>query len=127
MAPVAFGAAVACDTGQKGPPPVRHWTDDLSVTITSDITPPRAAEHITYTVVVRDKKSGQPIETGEGRIFATSDPDRVNTWNGLAKGSQPGESTRHGSSIRPRVIGRSRWSSAATRPSDCSGWTGARK
>ena len=92
MLAVACAAALACGGGEKGPPPVRQWTDDLAITITSDVVPPRAAEHIKYTVVVRDKKSGQPIENGEGRIFATS-RDKVNTWNGLAKGTQPGEYT----------------------------------
>ena len=42
-----------------------------------------------YKIVVQDKKTGEPIETGEGRIFATS-RDGANTDDGLAKGKEVG-------------------------------------
>ena len=85
-------ASAACGGGQKGPPANRQWTDDLAITIQPDIVPPRAAERITYRVTVVDKKSGQPIETGQGRLFA-SNASMAKTHNGLAKGAQPGEYT----------------------------------
>ena len=40
-------------------------------------------------IVVQDKKTGEPIETGQGRIFATSN-DGANTDDGLAKGKEVG-------------------------------------
>lgn len=68
---------------------VRHWTDDLAVRISVDPMPPRAMERSVYKVIVRDKKTNQPIDTGEGRIFATS-KDGANTNDGLAKGKEIG-------------------------------------
>jgi hypothetical protein len=57
--------------------------------VTATPTPPRALEPIVYRIVVSDKKTGQPIETGEGRIFATS-ADRASTSDGLAKEKELG-------------------------------------
>ncbi len=51
--------------------------------------PPVAEGITTFKVVVQDKDSGQPIETGAGRIFATSQ-DRAQAGDGLAKGKEVG-------------------------------------
>jgi hypothetical protein len=68
---------------------LRLWSDDYAFRVTSDPMPPLALEPITYRIVVQDKKTGQPIETGEGRIFATS-ADRANTSDGLKKEKELG-------------------------------------
>lgn len=68
---------------------LRLWSDDYSFRVTSDPMPPLALEPITYRIVVQDKKTGQPIETGEGRVFATS-PDHANTNDGLKKEKELG-------------------------------------
>ena len=68
---------------------LRLWSDDYAFRVTADPTPPLALEPITYRIVVQDKKTGQPIETGEGRIFATS-ADRANTSDGLKKEKELG-------------------------------------
>ncbi|MBA3656898.1 MAG: hypothetical protein H0W69_06060 [Gemmatimonadaceae bacterium] len=78
----------ACTESNKGTD-VRHWTDDLAVRISVDPMPPRAQEQIVYKVIVTDKKSNQPIDTGEGRIFATSH-DGASASDGLAKGKEVG-------------------------------------
>jgi hypothetical protein len=92
MAGVALGAAAlgAC----AGPPAgdektIRLWTDDYYIRVTSEPSPPRALEQVRYTVVVQDKNTREPIEIGEGRIFATNE-DRKNTDNGFVKGEEPG-------------------------------------
>jgi len=81
-------AASAC-----GPSPRaldnRQWSDSYAFRITVDPSPPRAIEDANYKIVVQDKKTGEPIETGEGRIFATS-RDGANTDDGLAKGKEVG-------------------------------------
>lgn len=46
-------------------------------------------ERIEYKIVVRDKKTNQPIDAGEGRLFATS-MDGAGTNDGLAKGKEVG-------------------------------------
>ncbi len=67
----------------------RQWSDNFAFRITVEPTPPQAVEDATYKIVVEDKKTGQPIETGEGRIFATS-ADGANTDDGLLKGKEVG-------------------------------------
>jgi len=90
-AALTLGAAVIGCTA--GPPTdtktTRLWTDDYYIRVTSDPSPPRALEQVEYTVVVQDKKTRQPIDVGEGRIFATNE-DRKNTDNGFEKAPEPG-------------------------------------
>lgn len=85
---LALAALSGCTSAEKGTD-VRHWTDDLAVRISVDPMPPRAMEPIMYKVIVRDKKTNQPIDTGEGRIFATS-RDGASANDGLAKGKEVG-------------------------------------
>jgi hypothetical protein len=68
---------------------LRLWSDSYAFRVTMDPMPPRALEQIVYRVVVQDKKTGQPIETGEGRIFATS-ADRANSNDGFKKEKELG-------------------------------------
>jgi hypothetical protein len=86
-------AAVAAALVSCGPPPdagvMRVWTDDFEIRVKADVTPPRALERITYTVVVRDKKTREPVVNGEGRIFATN-ADRKTVWNGFTYGPEAG-------------------------------------
>lgn len=67
----------------------RLWTDEFYIRVTPNPAPPRALEQIEYTIVVQDKKTRQPIDVGEGRIFATNE-DRKNTDNGFEKAPEPG-------------------------------------
>lgn len=85
----AVAASAACGSPREKSTDVRHWTDDLAVRVSVTPMPPRAMERAEYKVVVRDKKTNQPIDTGEGRIFATS-RDGANTNDGLAKGKEVG-------------------------------------
>ncbi len=83
-----LAAAVSC-----GPPPdagtLRFATDDFDFRVTADVMPPRAIERITYTVVVTDRETQEPIANGEGRIFATNS-DRKTVWNGFKYGPEVG-------------------------------------
>ena len=67
----------------------RLWTDEFSMRVLPDPVPPRAREPVKYKVVIRDTKTGQPIEGGQGRIFATS-MDGANTWDPLLPGPELG-------------------------------------
>lgn len=87
VAVVSLGAA-ACGKQEKTSD-LRHWTKDLAFRVSMDPMPPIARTKIRYKVIVRDKETGQPIEKGEGRIFATS-RDGINTWDALLPGDEPG-------------------------------------
>ncbi len=67
----------------------RLWTDDLAIRIRLTPRPPYAREDVIVRVVVTDKKSGAPVENGEGRIYASS-KDSVNIYDGLERGPEPG-------------------------------------
>ena len=67
----------------------RFWTDDFAVRVSMEPTPPHAREDVVFKVIVNDKKSGQPIDRGEGRIFAMNQ-DSVQKWDGLAPGPETG-------------------------------------
>ena len=88
-----FALLAAVVVSSCGPSPRaldnRQWSDNFAFRITVDPSPPRAIEDATYKIIVQDKKTGEPIETGEGRIFATS-KDGANTDDGLAKGKEVG-------------------------------------
>jgi hypothetical protein len=90
LVPVALACVCAC--AQQGPPPVRQWTDDMSFVISSDPVPPQARQDTKFTVVARDKSSGQPIEGADGRIYAET-REGAKTWDGLVPGSKPGTYT----------------------------------
>jgi len=79
-------ALASCGSAPEG---TRLWSDTYEFRVTVDPKPPRALEPAVYRVVVMDKKTRQPIETGEGRIFATS-ADRANTSDGFKKEKELG-------------------------------------
>ena len=79
----------ACAKGEAASSDLRSWTDDLAFRVSTEPMPPRAREDVIYKVVVRDKKSGNPVEGGEGRIFAMS-KDGANSWDALTAGPEPG-------------------------------------
>ncbi|MGH7605464.1 MAG: hypothetical protein ACRENK_15895 [Gemmatimonadaceae bacterium] len=83
-----LAAVVSCGSSQRVLD-LRLWSDSYAFRVTMDPRPPRALEPIAYRIVVQDKKTGQPIETGEGRIFATS-VDRANTSDGFKKENELG-------------------------------------
>lgn len=88
---VAFAAVVgllACTpSGPKTD--IRQWAGGMAFRIGSEPVPPRAREDVHYKIVVLDQESRQPIENGEGRIFAMNE-DSAKTWDGLTYGPEPG-------------------------------------
>ena len=59
---VAVLAAAAVSCGQPDDPSVlRFLTEQFEIKVWPDISPPRAVERITYTVVVRDNDTKEPI------------------------------------------------------------------
>ncbi len=68
---------------------IRQWTNDLAFRISVSPAPPVAEEYALYKVVVQDKNTGEPIETGQGRLFAST-KEQAQSYDGLAKGKEVG-------------------------------------
>jgi hypothetical protein len=75
---------IGADCGPPRRPEIRQGSKSYLFNITSDPIPPHAREDVIYTVTVRDRESGQPIETGEGRIFANT-LEGARTYDGFTK------------------------------------------
>ena len=85
---MALGAAIACEPPRQNRD-VRQWTDDLAFRISATPAPPVAEQYTIFKIFVQDKETNQPIETGEGRLFATN-KDGATSYDGLAKGKEVG-------------------------------------
>ena len=87
-AALAFLLAAACGgTGKE--PGIRMFSATYVMQVSSDPMPARAREPVVYKIIVRDRKTAEPIENGEGRIFATS-RDGVNVWDSFTLGPELG-------------------------------------
>jgi hypothetical protein len=82
------GFVVACGGNDK-PPPLRQMSMTYSYTISPDDVPPHARQDIHYTIQIFDGKTRQPIEGGEGQLFASNN-EGAKTWDGLAYGPEIG-------------------------------------
>ena len=67
---LVLAGSLSCGPPRK--PELRQGTESYWFTITSDPIPPRAREDIIYSIVVKDRKTNQPLDLGEGRIFANT-------------------------------------------------------
>jgi hypothetical protein len=79
----------AASCGPPRRPQLRQCSQSYCYTITSNPVPPYAREDVMYTIVVTDRKSDQPVETGEGRIFANT-REMARTFDGFVKAPQIG-------------------------------------
>jgi hypothetical protein len=76
--------AAAASCGPPRQPELRQGTKSYLFTITSDPIPPRAREDVIYTITVKDRETKQPVDNGEGRIFANT-RDGARTYDGFVK------------------------------------------
>lgn len=93
---IAAIVLAACG-GDSGPPPLRQLSMSYAYVIKPDDSPPHARQDIHYTIQVVDSKTRQPIESGEGQLFAgkpieESAPTgpQSKTWDGLTYGPEVG-------------------------------------
>ena len=84
----AFTAIVACG-GPNTPPPQRQISNTNSFTNAPDSAPPHARDDIHYSIQVFDRKTRQPIDNGEGQLFA-SNGQGAKTWDGMVYGPEIG-------------------------------------
>jgi hypothetical protein len=88
-----IGLLVAgADCGAPRRPEIRQGSKSYLFNITSDPIPPHAREDVIYTVTVRDRENNQPIDNGEGRIFANT-LEGARTWDGFTKAPAVGTYT----------------------------------
>ena len=80
--------ATAC-AGSPSGRELRLYSDNYLFTISAGQMPPHAREATLYKIVVRDRKSRQPIEMGEGQIYSNNEAG-ARTWDGFAKGAELG-------------------------------------
>jgi hypothetical protein len=92
----ALAATEACG-GSKEPRPLRQNSSSYSFTIKPDDAPPHARQDIHYIIQVFDTKTRQPIEHGEGQLFAgkpiyddAPTGPQTKTWDGLTYGPEIG-------------------------------------
>lgn len=78
-----------CRPSECASPTLCQITKSYHFAITPSTSPPHAREAILYKIVIRDRENRQPIETGEGQIYANN-IDRASTWDGFAKGAELG-------------------------------------
>jgi hypothetical protein len=88
---VALGSLMACGpSASSGATDYRAFTEHYAIRVSSDPTPPHARERTVYKIVVRDKTSSQPIEGGEGIIYANTKDGTGKTWDSFVAGPAPG-------------------------------------
>ena len=80
--------AAACQSGPRDLS-MKFLTEDMELRVLPDPVPPRARETVIYKVVVRDRETGEPIEAGQGQVFATSE-DQIDVYDPLVKGPELG-------------------------------------
>ena len=90
----AAAVSLAACGGNNRPPEIRQYTDDMAFRISAVPAPPVAEEMTVFKIVVLDKSTNQPIQHGQGRIFATSQ-EHAQTGDGLAEGPEVGTYYAH--------------------------------
>ena len=113
---------MGADCGPPRRPEIRQGSKSYLFNITSDPIPSHAREDVIYTVTVRDRESGQPIETGEGRIFANT-LEGARTYDGFTKAPAIGTYT-----AKLRFVASGQWAigiqfhSDSTKPLEKTEW-----
>jgi hypothetical protein len=113
---------VAADCGPPRRPEIRQGSKTYLFNITSDPIPPHAREDVIYTITVRDRESNQPIDNGEGRIFANT-LEGARTWDGFTKAPAVGTYT-----AKLRLVASGQWAigiqfhSDSTKPLEKTEW-----
>ena len=91
------GIGLGCNSGPYIPPALHQFTTTYDFTIQPDSAPPHARDDVHYRITVLDRKTRQPIENGDGQIFAAKpiDPDvpngpRSHTYDAMSYGPEVG-------------------------------------
>ena len=120
---VTLGLLVlGADCGPPRRPEIRQGSKTYLFNITSDPIPPHAREDVIYTITVKDRESNQPIDNGEGRIFANT-LEGARTYDGFTKAPGVGTYT-----AKLRFVASGQWAigiqfhSDSTKPLEKTEW-----
>ncbi len=87
---LATAAVVGAACGPGAPAgEIRDVSEGMRFSITADSLPPRAGDLVVFRVSVRDAKTGEPIQGGQGRIWGVN-KDMHKPDNGFADAPQLG-------------------------------------
>jgi hypothetical protein len=84
LATTLVAVTLSCD-GDRKPVEMYYPTKTYAITISPSVSPPHAREDILWKIVVRDRRTRQPIEEGEGQIYANT-REGPRTWDALVYG-----------------------------------------
>ena len=82
-------AMCAASCGDDRPDPLRQMSNSYSYTISPDDSPPHARQDIHYVIQIFDRKTRQPIDNGNGQLFASNNMG-AKTWDGMTYGPEVG-------------------------------------
>jgi len=86
---VLIGLTAACGPSADQAIGFRQRSDSYTFRVSSSVSPPPAREPIEYTVVILDRETGQPVENGEGQLFAQNRQGKK-TYDALAPAPEAG-------------------------------------
>jgi hypothetical protein len=84
--------AAGCGPTADQSPGFRQRSESYTFRVSSNVLPPAAREPIEYTVVILDRETGQPVENGEGQLFAQNITGKK-TYDALAAAPEAGTYT----------------------------------
>jgi len=85
----ALAVAAASCGGDDRPDPLRQMSNSYSYIISPDDSPPHARQDIHYVIQILDRKTRQPIDNGNGQLFASNNMG-AKTWDGMTYGPEVG-------------------------------------
>lgn len=86
---VLIALTAACGPSGDQATGFRQRSDSYTFRVSASISPPPAREPIEYTVVILDRETGQPVENGEGQLFAQNRQGKK-TYDALAPAPEAG-------------------------------------
>ena len=81
--------SAGCGRSEARPREMHYISKSYSFTVTPEQAPPHAREWVVYKVFIRDRDTREPIQGGEGQIYANN-RDGARTWDGFAYGPEVG-------------------------------------
>ena len=81
--------AAGCGPSAEQRAGFRQRSESYTFRVSSNISPPAAREPIEYTIVILDRETGQPVENGEGQLFAQNLQGKK-TYDALAPAPEAG-------------------------------------